>query len=305
MSGTGLMGPVFLVGCPRSGTTLLQRLLDAHPEVAVAPETFFCRNFWKRRREFGDLGQDENLGRLLEKICGMPEFAEMGLSREKFQVAAEGTRSLEGLFQLLFEQFARLRGARVVGEKTPNHLLYMRTLERLFPGARFVQIVRDPRAVASSWRKVPWSNGTLSGDAETWRKYQAAARRRPPRRAGLHTLRYEELVRAPETVLGGVCDFIGIPFDETMLEFHRSRNQAVDAQREPWKQEANSPLTDRRAEGWREELTPAEVRQIEAVTWYEMRRAGYDPESSFARLLPGMCVHAFRRGLKAIRRWRR
>ena len=303
MSRSDLAGPVFLVGCPRSGTTLLQRLLDAHPEVAVAPETFFCRNFWKRRREFGDLNQDENHDRLLDKICSLPEFAEMGLSRDAYAGAAKGIRSLEGLFQLLFAQFADLRGARVVGEKTPNHLLYMRSLERLFPGARFVLIIRDPRAVTASWRSVPWSNGSLASDAEVWRKYQSAARRLPPRKAELHTLRYEELVRAPEAVLQGVCNFIGVPFDKAMLEFHHSESLSVDAEREPWKREANSPLTDQRVEGWRAELTADEVRQIEAVTWFEMRRAGYAPETSFARLFPAVCGHALQRGLRAFRRW--
>lgn len=67
----------FLVGCPRSGTTLLQRLLDAHPDVAVAPETFFVERFWQRREEYGPLADDRCFERLLHDISAVPEFAEM------------------------------------------------------------------------------------------------------------------------------------------------------------------------------------------------------------------------------------
>jgi hypothetical protein len=296
---------VFLVGCPRSGTTLLQRLLDAHSEVAVAPETHLVRNFWKRRRDYGELADDRNFGRLLDDIVNLPWFGALGQEAGPFREAAlSGTRSLAAPFALLFERFAADRGAKWVGEKTPNHLLYMRTLERLFPDCRFLQIVRDPRAVATSWRALPWSNGSLQKDAEVWRKYQARARALPPRdQDRLLTIRYERLVAEPVPVLTGVCAFLGLPFESRMLEFHRSVDPGLDLSREPWKQQATHPLSAERADRFRQELTDAEIRKIEAVTWFEMRRAAYPPDSALLKALPGVLAAASLRRLTAL--WRR
>src|SRR5690606_38458360 len=121
-------------------------------------------------------------------------------------------RSWEALFALLLRSFAERTNAAIVGEKTPNHLLYMPTLQALFPGARFIHIVRDPRAVVSSWVSVPWSTGTIEGDAAVWRRYMRKAREQPPAPGTLHTIRYEALVAHPERVLRGVCSFVGVSF---------------------------------------------------------------------------------------------
>lgn len=158
---------VFLVGCPRSGTTLLQRMLDTHPEVAVAPETHFMRLFWRRRALYDPLERPDHFERLLRDIAARPEFIEMGLDPAHFQrVAWEGPRTYDALLRLLLEQFASSRSVRVVGEKTPDHLVHMLPLKEFFPSARFVHIVRDPRAVVNSHRGVPWSKGSLWKDAE-------------------------------------------------------------------------------------------------------------------------------------------
>lgn len=305
MSG-GPHGPVFLVGCPRSGTTLLQAMLDAHPQVAVAPETHFMRRFFKTRREHGDLARDENLERLARRIAATPEFAQMELDGDRFVAAAHAApRRLDALFALWLEQFRARRGARLVGEKTPNHLLFMRPLEKWFAGARFVHILRDPRAVALSWRQVPWTNGSLAADAEVWRKYMAAARKRAPHDpARILTLRYEALVARPEAELRALCGFLGLPFDEAMLAFHDSRRPLVDVSAEPWKQGALGPLDAAAAGRWRSALTPGEVRAVEQVAWFEMRRLDYRPVHGAARLLPGALVAAASRRIRALQRIR-
>ncbi|MBI4881979.1 MAG: sulfotransferase [Planctomycetes bacterium] len=304
MTGADFLGPVFLVGCPRSGTTLLQRLLDAHPLVSIAPETFFIRRFWKKRRVYGDLRDCGRFERLVSDVTALQEFADMGLDAEGFRAAARAVpRAIDALFSLLLAEFAKLRGTPWVGEKTPNHLLYMRTLERFFPDARFVHIVRDPRAVALSWRGVPWSNGSLAQDAEVWRRYLATARAKPPRqRERLLLLRYEELVAHPEPQLRKLCEFLGLPFHPAMLAGEAARELVVDLEREPWKQGAAGPIHCASVDRWRSVLSAAEVRAVETVTWFEMKAAGYRPEHGLVRLLPGMARHAARRAAKTARK---
>lgn len=290
MSPTFEDGPIFLVGVPRSGTTLLQRILDAHPDVAVAPETFFVRRFADRRKHYGKLGDPRHLEKLLTDLIATPEFAEMGLDSAEFRSAVRGfaSPSLEyhEVFAAWLDAYRARRGKRIVGEKTPNHLLAMRRLEDWFPNARFVHVVRDPRAVTESWRGVPWTNGSLEADAEVWRRYLETSRKEPPRRATCHVIRYESLIANPESETRRLCEAIGLKFHAAMLRFHEVSAEAVNVEREPWKAEALKPLSVTGVDRWRERLTADEVARIESVVCFEMRRAGYRPTTPLARLLP-------------------
>lgn len=274
--------PVFIVGCPRSGTTLLQRMLDAHPDVAIAPETFFVRRFWQRRADYGDLARDETFARLLDDVTAMPAFAEMDLDAEAFvQTAMQGERTCAAVFRQLLQQFARKRGVRVVGEKTPNHVLYLPTLYEFFPEARFIHVVRDARAVVNSWRSVPWASGRRWRDAEVWVEYVAAGRAAESwLGASLYAVRFERLVQAPESVLRRLCQMLELAFDPAMLAFHEQAPQVVNVEREPWKTNVTKPIDSSVAGRWRQQLRPGEVAEVEAVAADEMRNWGYAPESA-------------------------
>src|SRR5690242_15483743 len=72
--------PIFVVGCPRSGTTMLQLMLHAHPRIAIPPETRFLLRAYAERGRYGDLGDPANRRRLAEWITtGKTAFADLGL----------------------------------------------------------------------------------------------------------------------------------------------------------------------------------------------------------------------------------
>ena len=297
--------PFFLVGCPRSGTTLLQVRLDAHPDVAVAPETFYVRDFVGKPKRYERADSVAGRERLVKDLVERPEFIAMGVDPEEYSravaAAAPGWRAP---FAILLEQFARARGAARVGEKTPNHLLEMRTLEEWFPDAAFVHVVRDPRAVAASWRDVPWSNGSLAADAAVWRKYMIAARERPPKSGRVLTVRFESLVSAPSEELARVFAFLDLAPAPESIDVTPAAT-AVDVEREPWKKRALAPVSTEPADRWRRELTATDVRAVEAATWPELEQAGYRPTCSRLAILPGVVAGAGRRALKAWRGARR
>ena len=284
---TQTKNPIFLVGCPRSGTTLLQQMLDAHPAVAIAPETFFIRRFWLQREYYGNLSQDMNYHQLIEDIIAIPEFKEMGLDASNFREAAwSNPRDYPSVFCLLFEQFAHKRKVNIVGEKTPNHLLYMPILQEFFPSARFIHIIRDPRSVVKSWRKVPWSNGSLARDAEVWRRYMNTARLCPASiKASLFNLYYEQLVTAPEENLQALCHFLRLKYDPAMMNYHHKESGTINTIREPWKANAKNQISQASLGNWQTELSPRMVREIETVVWPEMKYLGYKVKTNRIHLL--------------------
>lgn len=274
------IAPFFIVGCPRSGTTLLQRMLNAHPDVAVAPETFFVRRFWSNRDRYGDLTDDAHLDSLVDDIVASSAFEEMGLDAEDFRARARAfSDQMGGVFGALLDQFGEARGASVVGEKTPNHVLHIAILHRWFPEAQFVHLVRDPRGVVNSWRSVPWSSGYRWRDAEVWVEYVSAGRQEEDRYgAYVRSLHFEDLVRWPEKELRVLCEFLGLRYDDRMLAFHEQEPAAVDLEQEPWKARAADPIDPTVADRWRGELSWGAQAQVEAVASAEMGRWSYDPE---------------------------
>jgi len=203
----------------------------------------------------------------------------MGLEIDAFREAARETpRSIPALFELLLHEFGKVHRATLVGEKTPNHLLYMPILESLFPNARFIHIVRDPRAVVHSWRSVPWSTGTLTGDAQVWRRYMMTARKHPPKqRGGLLTLHYESLLRDPVGTVQQVCNFLDLRYEPEMLAFHAKQDTLVNTSREPWKKNVERALDPSRLDAWQNALELSDIAYIESIAWPEMMRWGYAP----------------------------
>src|SRR5579859_3601886 len=134
---TGPNPYVFLIGCIRSGTTLLQRMVDAHPDIAVIHETHWIRRFYKQR--IGLTAEGWVTPELIDRICAHERFANLGMER----------RDLEGLLSTgepvsyaefvtrIFDLYACTRGKRRAGDKTPAYVKSIAPLHRLWPQARF------------------------------------------------------------------------------------------------------------------------------------------------------------------------
>jgi hypothetical protein len=266
---------VFVVGAPRSGTTLVQQLLA--PTVAIPPETHFVRRYWQHRSRFGDLDQPAGWSRLLRAISASFEFSDAGLTAADLESA---TRTYPGVLQAWLEAYADRRGGSVAGEKTPNHLLAMDLLSTWYPDARFLHVIRDPRAVVLSARATPWTTGSFAGDAEVWRRYLVAARTASTAATDRYAeIRYEELVTEPEPVMRRVCAFLGVEFAAGMLDTTAAR-PGFNADREPWKAAAIRPLSSAPRLRWEDRLTGHRLAAVEAVTAREMVRWGYQPATA-------------------------
>ncbi|MDJ0553989.1 MAG: sulfotransferase [Microcoleaceae cyanobacterium MO_207.B10] len=278
---------IFLVGCPRSGTTLLQQMLDTHSQVAITPETHFMRLFWEKSSYYGDLAEDDNYHKLISDLVAFPEFTEMELHPDNFrQLAFQTDRNYGSLFNLLLEQFAELKKAEVVGEKTPHHLKYIEPISKFFPSALFIHIIRDPRAVVNSWRKVSWSTGNIIGDARIWHRDMSIINSLPNQiQPSLLNVYYEKLVLEPEKTLTKICNFIGIEFETEMLNFHGRNTLSVNVEREPWKANAKRPLNPELISNWQSKLSVSMVLDIEAIVWTNMIPLGYQLKSPLLKLL--------------------
>jgi hypothetical protein len=162
---------IFIVGVPRSGTTLMRMILDKHSRIAIADENHYLGHLLPRQgarhdfRRVGDLQDDDAVRRLVARIYS-DEFQRGSRLRENSQfwrwlvrrVPREdlerrllaGERSERGVFTAVLRSYADRRRKAIFGEKTPAHIRWADTLLEWYPTAKVVHMVRDPRAVYRS-----------------------------------------------------------------------------------------------------------------------------------------------------------
>jgi hypothetical protein len=271
--------PVFVVGCPRSGTTLLSAMLHAHPNIAMPPETRFLLPIYEHRERYGDLRVRANRRRLAKRITAPKTlFDDLHLDRARvIEAIVAAPPTLGSALARVWQEFARDRGKARWGEKRPAYWREMDVILRLFPTAQVVHLVRDPRACVASLEQVDWWHRSPASSAALWvsaeRELSRLGRRLPA--DSYHRLRYEDLTADPRPVLQQLCAFLGEPFDEAMLE-HASASADIVPQRKAWHARVHGKVDAARSEAWRGVLTPAQIGLVESVARLPMRRRGYD-----------------------------
>jgi len=266
----GSKPPVFIVGSPRSGTSLLRNMLNRHPSLAICGETHFDHYVYKRRRAFGDLSNLENRQRLVNEYLSVQRIRRLGLDvpslREK--LVREAT-SYPALFAGVAGSYAASVGKERWGEKTPQHARIAELLCEWFPGAAILHIVRDPRDAVASLQRMPWAPNSVIRNARNWLACNVAARKSSHRREYL-LVRYETLVAQPERELARICGHLDEDYVPAMLAADHSGLAPA-----PWTRRAHEPVTVARVGTWQEELTARDAALIEWVVGPHLQSFGY------------------------------
>jgi len=166
-----------------------------------------------------------------------------------------------------------------------NHLYrYLPWLSGAFPGLKIVAMVRDPRDMALSWKRSPILRGDVVRAAGIWWEDQMHLLRiLAAREHEIHLLRYEDLIRDPETELRGACRFAGLMWDPAMAAFHDRAEASRDAAcTDDWKN-LGRPVMDGNSRKWVTGLSAAEAAYVEAVCAEPMEALGYTRETSDPR----------------------
>lgn len=270
-------GRCFLVGCARSGTTLLQTLLAGHPRIASFPESHFFPGTIHVRRWFRKAGLASRRAR--------PRFLaflrEAGLEEERWRLPRTAllVRQYVQAFLEILDAHTLNQGKSHWLEKTPQHLHYLAEIERLVPGARFIHLVRQGADVVASLHEVThrhpedWGGSTgIDAGIDRWLG-DIAITRRHLGRPGHIAVRYEALVRDPTAVLVRLCGFMGLSYDPAMLERQAETARRVVLAGEPWKATAGEAVRETGERKFEALFSKEERRHIEE------RLAGVDLEA--------------------------
>lgn len=219
--------PVFIVGCYRSGTTLLSSILSAHSEAYIPEETRYLPYILERLDDYGDLRVDANLTLMINDINRF-------LVSQDWETIPDAAKVIGALSERTFQEVIRCiavynadKPVRVWGDNTPFYVSCALLIASLLPDARFVNMVRDGRDVAASAIKLNMGGGfNPTALALEWneRVFDGMVAQKVLGPERVITVRYEDLVSDTRSEIVKVCSFLGIAFEEGMLEFHQKAN---------------------------------------------------------------------------------
>ena len=266
--------PLIILGVGRSGTTLLRVLLDRNSELAIPYETFFVPQLAHRH------GRQPNLDEFVDDLRRLRTLYDWGIRPEDVRPRLRKGMTTREAIAAIFETYAERQGKPRWGDKTPLYMQQLPLLERLFPDALWVHLVRDGRDAALSFLELPegfsgktWAQPrTVAQFAARWRTEILSARRLG-RHAGSRylELRYEDLVAEPEGELRRVCEHGSLPWEADMLDHTRVSDAANMPEHRNLAQPPTPGLRD-----WRGQMKREDALAFEEVAGDVLRSAGYE-----------------------------
>jgi len=282
-----------IVGAPRSGTTLLRFMLDAHPEMAIPPETGFLM-LGPSFQQVGHRLRDEVFRAITAFPPDAPAWNDFGLASaqlwarfqaiEPFSVAA-GYRAF---YQAYAERFDKPRW----GDKTPGYWAHLQAIAQILPETHFIHVIRDGRDVALSWRQMWFSpSDDIGALAAHWVTCVTTARQQGQHCDHYIEVRFEDLIEDSRTVLEQLCTFLDLPYSDEMLRYplrtpdrlaeHRERRtidgtlQVTHEMRRQQQALTMQAPQASRVQAWRTGMSGEEQADFERVAGGLLRTLGY------------------------------
>lgn len=280
----------FIVGCGRSGTSLLQSMISSHPLVSIPPETGFYPLVWARHvGTLGELSTPSAFESAIQKTLSFWRIADLGLDPKEVRRAALTQHpSWESILVAILTVYARETNATLAGEKSPHHIRYLGALSTRFPRGKFIHVVRDPRAVALSFTATRANFGRrfVTDACRQWGQAIQAHRSHsatltPDR---YRIVRYEQLVREPQTTLRSLSRFLGIPFAPEMLEYHKRVTSGFHPSQGAHMINTLSPVFTSSIDKWKTLLSPRQIAIIEHILCDQMRFMDYPLTGASTRI---------------------
>ncbi len=286
--------PIFIIGNPRSGTTLFRLMLTSHPAIVIPPECGFAIWWQKKYHDWtADCAASARAGEFIADLFSSKKIETWNLESKNLlaQIQAVRPNDYSALVSLVYEFYAASHkpGFQRWGDKNNFHIRHIPDLHALFPQAQFLHITRDGRDVACSYRQLGEAKITsayapkLARDitviAEEWKSnleaVDAAFQSLPV--AQKMEIRYEDLVQQTEKTLRAVCAFLGEPYDSQMLNYHQlNREHALEpAEFLQWKAKTLEAPDASALGKFRTQLTAEEISAFENVAADQLRKHLY------------------------------
>lgn len=291
--------PLFIIGCPRGGTTLLRLMLNMHSQIAIPAESHFLIPILKKFDPEATLNKNDAEG-VIRIISDHPRFQDWNIEANDLNNLVMNLNfpiKLSNLISQVFFIQISDSGKPIWGDKTPEYFSIVPKLSRLFPKAKMIGYTRDGRDVSISLKKTGWHAWNEFQRGKYWAN---SVKKTFSLKSNKNTmfLKYEDLIVDTELTLKKLCKFLGISYESQMLDYDLSYKKNIAAFEQ--KAEIHTKLARKSTKNdiarWKTESSAFTVWVFEAAAYKSLKKAGYD----LAYYKPYNVFHIIGNGLYSI-----
>ena len=233
--------PIFIVGCERSGTTMLRLILCSHKNIAIPPQTKFVKKLYKRRLFYGDLSKPNNRHKLIKWFYHnhnrKTKLIDLEIDRTDIQSGLNNSGNTLGSFLATIPILYSKKQAKARwGDKRPYYIKYLSQLYELFPDAQVIHIIRDGRDTVASLMRMPWWKNNSIFAMLNWQEaiQKGNAAKTNYDRHSYMEVRYEDIIDDPTNSIKTICEFLNEEYSDDLLDFHQLSDSAVPDYKMEW-----------------------------------------------------------------------
>ncbi|MBI9036011.1 MAG: sulfotransferase [Bacteroidales bacterium] len=280
----------FIIGRPRTGTTLLRSLMDAHKNVIIPLEGPFMLKLYGKYHEV-TLWTKEVINEFYDDLMikndmGFITMENWKVDKERLKndlLSCVGENSFANICKVINGNFPcpKEKDPLILGDKNPVYSNKLKYILKLYPQAKFIILSRDYRDHIQSMHKVDFGQIIAPVLAYRWRKFIRESRKYMANHPNnFFYLRYEDLAMNPQKHLKELTDFLGIAYDESMLEFYKAKNARQERghteTQEKYHQSLHNPISTKSIGNWKSKLKDIDVQMADAMVGPYAERAGYE-----------------------------
>lgn len=273
--------PFFIIGSPRSGNTLLRAILNSHPALSIPPELHILPWLYKRYITYNFLPWKDLKSVIIGEFARQPSFKYWNIDitnvLSKLNSLPKEQRSLEAIMQEVYLHYRDVfhPHSTIWGDKTPNNTLHLNQINKIFPRAKYINIIRDGRDVVNSLLKAKiYTN--IADSCDRWilslQKSKVFKKKIPSSR--FMEFHYENLVNHPKDETKKICHFLGLEFDEQMLHFYQNVDKMGDTIR-PHHVNLQNPINRESIGKWQKEMKPEDQEMLQHKLRQQLAQYNY------------------------------
>jgi radical SAM superfamily enzyme YgiQ (UPF0313 family) len=279
-------GIFFITGRPRSGTTLLRSLLDAHQNIVVPYELTFIIDLYPRYGHYKNWDTNTKKS-FFNDLTHQPLINFWDIDPQLFMEKFLNTPSdidYSYVCKFVYLQFKSLmpkQNILLIGDKNPIYTIHVNRLLRIFPEAKFIHITREYKDQISSMLNVNFEKPLISSLAYRWKYFNKIIQTfKEEHPESVFFLKYEDLVKNPEIEMKKVFNYLSVPYNENIFEFYKVKDDFVKTYSkekvEKYHKELFQPINTSRIGTWLQNIDERKVKKIEAIIGRDAETFGYE-----------------------------
>lgn len=296
---------VFIIGRPRSGTTMLRSMLDAHPNVRIPLESAFIKNLFPKYGKLKKWSKPLIL-KFFSELINQPQFNLWTIDNDFLKQQLLGMpedSTFQDVCKIIYSNavsFFKKEELKILADKNPPYTLSIPLLLKIFPEARFIYIVRDYRDNILSMKNVDFEKPWTSSLAFRWKYYNKKfLKAYNKNNSRFHIIKYEDLVSEPRNYLTGLCTFLGIEYTEEMIHYNHIKDQALKIYPQElinrYHKSLFEPISPGKVGLWKNKMTTNEVMKCDLIVGNYAEKMDYERVYKkknillYISCLPGIC----------------